>query len=96
MIYVGYHYNIRNTDSYIVCSEKHDDYEILQALRVKIPMEKCDDGKHRMRDLTFEKQIDVEMILHSFGFREESCDNKYNKGDKYQVKCWKFARTVRK
>ncbi|KAI1690529.1 hypothetical protein Ddc_24879 [Ditylenchus destructor] len=80
----------------LTCSEKHDDYEVLQTLRAEFNFE-GNNGKY-IHDGSFpaHNQREIEMILRSFGFVQESYDDNYYERDSLRVKCWKFVRTVSK
>ncbi|KAI1707661.1 BTB/POZ domain-containing protein [Ditylenchus destructor] len=114
MLFVQY----RNNERYeceIVCSEKNDDYEVLQSLRSALACPNKEniqggDGKYTLYDydwgsdgefiehacLTYYNQIEVELILRSFGFVQESYDDNYDETDVGKSKCWKFVRTISK
>ncbi|KAI1699355.1 BTB/POZ domain-containing protein [Ditylenchus destructor] len=72
MISVVYYRNKRD-NVHIACSEKHKDYEVLQALRNGIKREILgENGKYSSRRLSMVNQMDFEMILHSYGFVQKS------------------------
>ncbi|KAI1710283.1 BTB/POZ domain-containing protein [Ditylenchus destructor] len=74
----------------MTCSEQHDDYEVLQALRAKYNITGSN-GKYRYKEWFFvDRQMEIEMVLRSFGFVEESYNDKYFESGSFLIKCWKF------
>ncbi|KAI1717744.1 BTB/POZ domain-containing protein [Ditylenchus destructor] len=94
MIYVEY-INRRRSSSYIICSEEQDDYEVLRALRDKYTLQ-GNNGKYTFECSQLIIQIDIEIILRSFGFTQQYFDDDYREDDGSGLKCWKFVRTVSK
>ncbi|KAI1700403.1 BTB/POZ domain-containing protein [Ditylenchus destructor] len=87
-IKMGTDYN----SAYIIVSEIQDDYEVLQALRQRITLNKStsptDKTKYFIKDLSQQSWILIEAVLRSYGFVEESGSDKYGKD------VWKYVRTV--
>ncbi|KAI1720574.1 hypothetical protein DdX_04812 [Ditylenchus destructor] len=93
-IYVEYQ-DKRRSNSYIICSEKQDDYEVLQALREKYTLQ-GNNGKYTFECSQLKIQIDFEIILRNFGFAQHYFEDSYCKDDGSGSKCWNFVRTVSK
>ncbi|KAI1694617.1 BTB/POZ domain-containing protein [Ditylenchus destructor] len=99
IIYLYVHYHDSQPDECeIVCSEKHDDYEVLQALRDKFNDIKKEDGIYwfSMPRILSATRIEIEVVLRNFGFVEEFYDAKHEKVNRYRTRYWKFVRTVSK
>ncbi|KAI1696894.1 BTB/POZ domain-containing protein [Ditylenchus destructor] len=84
----------------IYCSEKHDDYEVLQVLRSKFNDIRGKDGRSwfYISGNTAMTRLDIETTLRNFGFVEEHYDPNFTmpKCNGYRTRHWKFVRTVSK
>ncbi|KAI1700013.1 BTB/POZ domain-containing protein [Ditylenchus destructor] len=78
--------------AYMFVSEIQDDYEVLQALRQRITLNKSPSSsektKYYIEKLDQQNWILIEAVLRSYGFVEEHGDDKYGKD------IWKYVRTV--
>ncbi|KAI1697439.1 BTB/POZ domain-containing protein [Ditylenchus destructor] len=90
----------KDDECQIVCSEKNEDYEVLQAFRDKFDgiQDAADEGVYwfPMPRISAATRMEIEMILSNFGFVEETFNDNHEKGYGYRTRYWKFVRTVSK
>ncbi|KAI1697601.1 BTB/POZ domain-containing protein [Ditylenchus destructor] len=93
--YAPFHDFIADSVFGIVMSETQDDYEVLEALRQKLPVVTTNNGKLCVRKRTMRHWTIIEATLRSYGFIEEfggQWDNKNGEFNKKNI--WKFVRVI--
>ncbi|KAI1696932.1 myosin-4 [Ditylenchus destructor] len=95
MLFVHY-YAYSDHRSVIYCSEKHDDYEVLRALRDKFNAIEGEDGQYQfaISGKPAATRIEIEAILLNFGFDEKFYDANHSKGNGYQQDIGSLSETL--